>query len=125
MGLTGFNRARRQVAEKLGASFDEVPYEQAAEMIKESPNDYTDGTDAEGAEGQKVLSHDEGGTGTEAQALHAKKSGRDERFSVLTELPWTELKTLLEQYGLSTNKPKGQSWEDYAIPLILKAEGYE
>lgn len=45
------------------------------------------------------------------------------RRAELEVLSWRELKSLLEDYGLPSSKPQDQSWEGYAIPLILEYEG--
>jgi hypothetical protein len=45
------------------------------------------------------------------------------RRTALEAMHWSKLRDLCEQHGLP-DKPDDRSWANYAIPLILKAEGY-
>lgn len=47
-----------------------------------------------------------------------------DRHAELMAMEWFEIKELVESYKLPTNKPRGESWVEYGIPLILSREGY-
>jgi len=110
MSLTGFNRARRAAAEQTGQAFDEVSYEQATEILSQ-PDLVLDlvlgeALDDEGEPTIPLLS-------------------RETRIEQLKAGTWEDLKNLLKGYGLPTDKTKGMTWNEYAIPQILKHEGFE
>lgn len=100
MGLTGFNRTRQQAAERLGKDFDEVPYDMAVEVLEESEVSGEPSSDA------------------------PDSASREERTTELKALNWEDLKDLLTLYNLPVNKPKGKSWDEFAIPQILQFEGF-
>lgn len=109
MSLTGFNRARRAAAEKTGQSFDEVSYEQATEILSQPDLVLGDDPTDEDEEGEPTI----------------PLLSRESRIEELKAGTWEDLKALLKFYELPSDKPKGVSWNEYAIPQILKHEGFE
>lgn len=53
-----------------------------------------------------------------------QRKSLDERNAELSAMNSTELKAVLQGYDLPISKPGTQSWTDFAIPQILKQEGY-
>lgn len=97
MGLTGFNRARREAEERSKRETEEAVLEQP------------------GLEGE-----DKSATVAD---LNPSTVDRDSRIAELQAGNWEALRDLLKQHNLPTAKPKGVSWDEWAIPQILKAEG--
>lgn len=101
MGITGFNKIRREAAEKLGQSFEETSYEEAVEVLNQPEESEPETEDAE----------------------PAQPVDRETRIAELKAENWETLRDLLKAYGLPINKPKGVSWDEFAIPQILEYEG--
>lgn len=105
MSATAFQRARRLAAQKMGVEEETVPlgYCEAMEVLSQ-------------AEPSVV-----------APALPSSEApmlSREERINQLKAGTWEILRDLLREYGLPINKPKNVSWDDFAIPQILKHEGF-
>lgn len=107
MSLTGFNRARRQAAEKVGKSFEEVSYEEAIAILK-----------------QPESAPEESATVADLEEVEEAVLSEDDRVAQLKAMNWEGLRDLLKSYELPTNKPKGISWDEFAIPQILEHEGF-
>lgn len=112
MGATAFNRARRLAAEKAGKSFDDISYEEAIEILSQPETE---------AEKSATVADLEG---TDSESKSETVLTRDDRETELKALNWEALRDLLKSYELPTNKPKGVSWDDFAIPQILEHEGF-
>jgi hypothetical protein len=93
MGATGFNKVRREAAERARRPIEEIPYEQAIEILKQPQEQEPDAVD------------------------------RETRIAELKAANWETLRDLLKAYELPINKPKGVSWDEFAIPQILEHEG--
>jgi hypothetical protein len=108
VALTGFNRARRLAAEKSGRPFEEISYDEAVEILK-----------------QPALEQSEPEEKTENLSDNSEVPtvDRDSRIAELKAGTWETLRDLLKGYNLPTAKPKGVSWDEWAIPQILEHEG--
>lgn len=115
MGLTGFNYARRLAALKTEIAFDDLAYDQANEILQDGhlAAELTETATemmAEGAPDAVGPSSVESGTFYEV------------RFAELKELGWQQLKQMLEDYNLPTEKPPDQTWAEFAIPALIQYE---
>ena len=100
MGLTAFNRARRLAAERLAQ-------QQTQASAQEQPE-------------ESATVADLGETDSDSESTVT----REEREAQLKAMNWEALKELLGSYELPTAKPKGISWDEFAIPQILQHEGF-
>lgn len=110
MGATGFNRARRLAAEKVNQPIEEVSYEEAIDILNQP--------ESEPEESATVVDSEE--TNSESEST----VNRDDREAELKAMNWEALRDLLKSYELPTAKPKGVSWDEFAIPQILQHEGF-
>ncbi len=111
MSLTGFNKARRLAAEKSGRTFEEISYEEAVEILKQPA-----------LEPPEPKQPEEQPPGSLSDDLD-DSTDREIRIAELKAGDWEVLRDLLKSYGLPIAKPKGVSWDEWAIPQILEAEG--
>lgn len=108
MGATSFNRARRLAAEKSGRPFEEISYDEAVEILKQPALEQPS---------------EPGESETKDSSEDVPPVDRDSRIAELKAGNWEALRDLLKGYGLPTAKPKGVSWDEWAIPQILEHEG--
>lgn len=96
MGLTGFNRARQQAADRVHVDFDRMPYDKAVEVLA------IPGSDADEP--------------TVPDLVEARRAE-------LLAMPWQSLRNLFKAISPDEEKPEGVSWDEFAVPKILEHEG--
>ncbi|HEY9661053.1 MAG TPA: hypothetical protein V6C65_21585 [Allocoleopsis sp.] len=105
MSATAFQRARRLAAQRLELEEETAPvgYSGAMNILR-----------------QPALEQEQADESEETKPTLTC----EQREAELKAGNWEALRDLLKSYGLSTNKPKAQSWDEFAIPQILKHEGF-
>lgn len=112
MSATSFQRARRLAAQRLGLKEETAPvgYSEAIDILNQpEPEEFTTVADLEEIESD-----------SESETVLT----REQREAQLKAMNWEALKELLGSYELPTSKPKGISWDEFAIPQILEHESF-